>query len=165
MRYAVPLLMMVILSSCGKTEYVIGIGEKIYHHGAEYSVNNLIITRFIRKGTDTLHARGMFYLVDFKVENKSRRNGIKWDNSIAFITDEKAGMFENSPEVQRFYDASVSFGWKESLLTMRGSSDSTWLAFDLPFNTTQPYLKVRAKTVAGDLFDGALFRRVRVKLH
>jgi hypothetical protein len=153
------------MSCSGETEYVIGIGEKIYHHGVEYSVNNIIITRFLKNGTDTLHARGIFYLVDFKVENKSRRKGIGWDNSIAYITDEKAGTFENNPEVQRFYDASVSFGWKENRMTPPQSSDSTWLAFDLPFNTTQPYLKVHGKTVAGDLPDRALFRRVRVKLY
>ncbi|HOO99842.1 MAG TPA: hypothetical protein PLV06_12680 [Bacteroidales bacterium] len=164
MRYIVSLLLLLSLTGCRKTEYVIDIGEKIYHHGVEYSVSNIIITRFIREGSDTIYARGMFYLVDFKVENKSRRTDISWDNSIAYITDERAGTFESSPEVQRFYNASVSSLWKETWLTPPGSSDSTWLAFDLPFNTTRPYLKIRGKPVAGDLFDGALFRRVRVKL-
>jgi hypothetical protein len=157
---------LVLITSCNseKREYVIGIGEKIHHDDFEYSVSDIIISRFLRNGSDTLHAKGMFYLVKFKVENNSKHNGHEWDNSIAYIIDDRAGLFQNMPEVQEFYEKSKTFGLKEKYNTTPGSADSTYLAFDLPFNSTIPYLKVKGEIQIGDIFDGALFRRVRIKL-
>jgi hypothetical protein len=157
---------LVLITSCTseKREYVIGIGEKIHHDDFEYSVSDIIISRFLRNGSDTLHARGMFYLVKFKVENNAKRVSHEWKNSIAYIVDERSGTFQNDPEIQKFYEKSKPFGLKEKYITPAGSSDSTYLAFDLPFSVTMPYLKVKGDILMGDVLDGALFRRVRIKL-
>jgi hypothetical protein len=156
-----------LLTSCSshRKEYVIGIGEKIHHDDFEYSVTNLIITRFLKNGKDTLHANGMYYLVKFKVDNNAKRVNHEWDNSIAYISDEKAGTFENIPEVQQYFEKFEPYGLKDIYITPAGSADSTYLAFDLPFNVTMPYLKVKGSILIGDVFDGALFRRVRIKLY
>ena len=155
-----------LLTSCNssKREYVIGIGERIHHDDFEYSVSDLIISRFLRNGRDTLYAKGMYYIVRFKVENNAMRVSHEWDNSIAYIVDEKAGSFENVPEVQKFLEKSKPFGLKEKYITPAGAADSTFIAFDLPFNVTMPYLKVKGEILMGDFFDAALFRRVRIKL-
>jgi hypothetical protein len=165
--YWLPVAGLILLASCSpdKREYVIGIGERIHHDDFEYSVSNYTVTRFLKNGSDTLQAKGMFYLVRFKVENNALRVNHEWDNSIAYIVDERAGMFENVPEVQKYLEKSKPFGLKEKYITPAGSVDSTYLAFDLPFNVTMPYLKVKGETLMGDFFDGALFRRVRIKLY
>lgn len=166
MKYIIPAMIMLVMLSCSSgTEYVILPGEKIHHHGYEYSVKDLIITRFLKNGNDTLHAKGMFYIVEFRVDNNKRHSSHEWDNSIAYITDERAGTFENLPAVQEFYELSHPFGLNVRYLTKPGTSDSTYLAFDLPFNVTMPYLKVKGKILPADILDGKLFRRVRVKLY
>jgi hypothetical protein len=166
MKHYFTIFILLLLSSCksNKTEYIIGVGERIHHDDFEYSVPGYMVTRFLKNGSDTLHAQGMFYIVTFKVENNAKRVGHEWDNSIAYIVDERAGSFENVPEVQKFLEKSKSFGLKESYNTVAGSADSTCLAFDLPFNVTLPYLKVRGSILMGDMFNGALFRRVRIQL-
>lgn len=158
---------LILITSCsqGKKEYVIGIGERIHHGNFEYSASDIIITRFLKNGRDTLYAEGMFYLVKFKVENNSKRTGHEWDNSIAYIIDDRSGSFQNMPDVQKFYEKSKPFGLKERYITAPGTADSTYLAFDLPFSVTIPFLKVKGKFLMRDVFDGALFRRVRVKLY
>lgn len=166
MKHIFPLLFL-LLTSCisDQKEYVIGVGERIHHDDFEYSVTDIIITRFLKNGTDTLHAKGMFYLVEFKVENNAKRVNHVWNNSIAYIVDEKAGSFENVPAVQKYYENYKPFGLKDKYITPSGSADSTYLAFDLPFTVTMPYLKVKGNTLMGDVFDGAQFRRVRIKLY
>ena len=156
-----------LLTSCfpNRKEYVIEIGESIHHDDFEYSVTDLIITRFLKNGNDTLHADGMFYLVKFRVENNAKRVSHEWDNSVGYIVDERAGTFENINDVQQYFEKIKSFGLKDQYITSSGSADSTYLAFDLPFNVTMPYLKVKGETLVGDVFDGAQFRRVRIKLY
>jgi hypothetical protein len=157
----------ILLVSCSsnRQEYLIGVGERIHHGKFEYSASDVIITRFLKNGSDTLHAKGMFYLVKFKVENNSKRTGHEWDNSIAYIIDDRAGSFQNMSVVQEFYEKSKPFGFKEKYITAPGSSDSTYLAFDLPFSVTIPFLKIKGNFMMRDIFDGALFRRVRIKLY
>ena len=107
----------------------------------------------------------MFYLVRFRTENNAKRVSHEWNNSIAYIVDEKAGTFENIPGVQEYFEKVKSYGLKDKYITHAGSADSTYLAFDLPFNVTMPYLKVKGSMLMGDVFDGAMFRRVRIKLY
>lgn len=158
---------LILISSCSqvKKEYVIGIGERIHHDDFEYSVPDLIISRFLRNGRDTLYAKGMFYIVKFKVENNAKRVSHEWDNTIGYIVDERAGTFQNNPEIQSYFEKSKPFGLREKYITPPGSADSTFLAFDLPFSVTMPYLKVQGEILMGDVFDGNLFRRVRIKLY
>ncbi len=156
----------ILLASCSsnRQEYVIGIGERIHHGNFEYSASEIIITRFLKNGSDTLHAKGVFYLVKFKVENNSKHTGHEWDKSIAYIIDDRAGSFQNIQEVQEFYEKSKPFGLRGKYNTAPGTADSTYLAFDMPFSVTMPFLKIKGDILIGDIFDGALFRRVRIKL-
>ena len=123
MKTIFPIILTFLLTSCSsrKTEYVIGVGEKIHHDDFEYSVSSYTVTRFLKNGSDTLHAKGMFYLVKFKVENNSKRTGHEWDNSIAYIIDDRAGSFQNMPDVQEFYEKSKPFGLKEKYNTSAGT--------------------------------------------
>ncbi len=158
-------ILLLAASGCGRREYVIDIGEKLHHRKFDYSVTDLIITRFIKYNADTLHAKGMFYIVKFKVENNSHKRPHRWNSSLVYITDERAGNFDPVPDVSRFFCRSQNLVFKEDYITAAGSSDSAYLAFDLPFKVTMPYLKVEGKMLPGDIFDGALFRRVRIKLY
>lgn len=163
-RLSILLLFVLPFFSC-KREYVVNVGERIHHDDFEYSVPNYMITRILRNGEDTIQAKGMFYIVTFKVENNARRVSHEWDNSIAYIVDERAGEFSNQPEIQKLYNQLKPFGLKEKYVTSAGTADSTCLIFDLPFIVTMPCLKVKGDILMGDVFDGALFRRVRVKLY
>ena len=159
-------LLVALLGSCNsnKMEYVIGVGEKIHHDDFEYSVTDYIVTRFLKNGNDTLKAKGMFYLITFKVENKAMRVNHNWNNSVAYIIDGKGNVYENQKDVQQYFEKINSFGLKETYNTMAGRSDSTILAFDLPFSVTKPYLRVRGEILMGDVFDKARFRKMMVKL-
>lgn len=160
-------LIIILCSSCKRdfSKYVIGLKQNIHHDDFEYSVSDYIVTRFLKNKNDTLHARGMFYLVTFRVENRAKRVDHNWDNSVAFIIDERGKTYENLKDVQQYYEKIHPFGLKETYTTLHGRSDSTVLAFDLPFNLTRPYLRVRGKILMGDALDGARFRKMLVKLY
>jgi hypothetical protein len=167
MKKVLPFLLLLLLTSCNsnRTEYVIEVRQNIHHDDFEYSVSNYIVTRFLKNGKDTLLARGVFYLVNFKVENRAKRVEHKWDNSTAYIIDERGNIYDNINAVQQFFEKSYHFGLKDKYITPAGTSDSTFLAFDLPFDVTRPFLKVRGEILMGDFFDRASFRRVRIKLY
>jgi hypothetical protein len=167
MKQTLPFLILLLLTSCNsnRTEYVIGVRQNIHHDDFEYSVSNYIVTRFLKNGNDTLFARGVFYLVNFKVENRAKRVNHEWNNSTAYLIDERGNIYDNISNVQQFFNKSYHFGLKEKYITPAGTSDSTFLAFDLPFDATRPFLKVRGEILMGDFFDRASFRRVRIKLY
>jgi hypothetical protein len=157
---------MFLLISCtsNKTKYVISVGERIHHDDFEYSVANYMLTRFLKSGPDTLYANGVFYVVTFRVDNRARRVGHDWDNNIGYITDESGVKYENIPRVQQFLEKSHPFGYRDKYNTPAGASDSTYLAFDLPFTVTRPFLMVRGENLMGDMFDRGKFRRMMIKL-
>jgi hypothetical protein len=144
--------------------YIIPVGQRIHHDDFEYSVANYMVTNFLRAGTDTLHAKGMFYLVNFKVENRALRVSHEWSNNIAYIIDGAGGKYENVPSVQQFFLKSHKFNYQESYSTPAGSSDSTFLAFDIPLTVIRPCLMVKGSTLMGDIFDNGKFRRMMIKL-
>jgi hypothetical protein len=157
----------VLLTACNqdKREYIIGLNERIRHDDFEYSVSNYMVSRFLRNGPDTLKAQGVFYLVTFRTDNLAMRVSHKWNNNIAYIVDEKGRTFENKPDVQQYFEKTNPFGLKENYITTAGRSDSTIIAFDLPFDVTKPCLKVKGEILMGDMFDGARFKRMRIKLY
>lgn len=166
MKYIVILLTITSIISCKSTgtKYILGLREKIHHDDFEYSVSNYIVSRFLKNGADTLHARGVFYLVLLKVENNARRVNHKWNNSIGYIMDERGNTYENLPEVQEFWNKVRPFGLKDEYITRASVTDSTYLAFDLPFDVTKPFFKVRGEVLMGDMLDRARFRKMMVRL-
>jgi hypothetical protein len=167
MRLVCVIFALFLLFSCNsdRTENVIGIGERIHHDDFEYSVSDYTVTKFLNNGTDTIRAQGTYYMVNFKVENRALRVGHKWDNSIAYIIDEKGNSYENNKDVQQFYGKVHPFGFNDFYDTMAGTADSTILVFDIPLNIKKPYLKFRGDILMGDVFDGGRFRRMKVKLY
>jgi hypothetical protein len=157
-----PVLMVACVSQ--NREIEIGLKERIHHDDFEYSVQNYLVSRFLKNGNDTLKAKGVFYMITFRTENLAMRVNHKWDNSIAFIVDEKDRIYENEPKVQEFYENARPFGLKEKYVTPAGGSGSTILAFDIPFDATRPWLKVRGKILMGDVLNGARFKRMRIRL-
>ncbi|MGD0342352.1 MAG: hypothetical protein ABSA76_11680 [Bacteroidales bacterium] len=166
MKYSLFLVPLLFLTSCNSNNNnnFIEVGERIHHDDFEYSVTNYTVSRFLKNGTDTLKANGMFYVVTFRVENRAGRVGHNWDNTIGYIIDEKGIKYENLPQVQQFLEKSHSFGYREKYNTPAGSSDSTFLAFDLPFTVTRPFLMVRGETLMGDVFDRGKFRKMMIRL-
>jgi hypothetical protein len=166
MKLLLPIILLVLISSCtsDRSRYVISAGERIHHDDFEYSVSDYVVTRFLKNGSDTLHARGMFYVVTFKVDNEAKRVSHEWKNSTAYIIDERGGKYESDTDAQKFYESYHPFGLKDNYSTAAGSSDSTILIFDLPFNVTRPGLKVRGEILMGDIFNGVKFRKMLVRL-
>ncbi|MCX6303115.1 MAG: hypothetical protein NTW82_13135 [Bacteroidia bacterium] len=167
MRLVCPLFALFLLFSCNsdRSENLIGIGDRIHHDDFEYSVSDYTTTKFLTNGIDTLKAHGIYYLVNFKVENRAMRVGHKWDNFIAYLIDEKGNSYENNTDLQQFYGKTHPFGFNENYETSAGIADSTILVFDIPLNITEPYLKVRGEILMGDVFDRARFREMKVKLY
>jgi hypothetical protein len=166
MKLKTLICFLVLLYSCknDRKGIVIGLHQNIHHDDFEYSVSDYKMTGFLNNSADTLKAKGIFYLVNFKVENRALRVGHKWNNSIAYIVDDKGNDYENDTYAQQFYEKSHPFGFSENYNTLSGTTDSTILIFDLPANIREPYLKVRGDILMGDVADRARFRKVRVKL-
>jgi hypothetical protein len=167
MKGRVLAIFVLAVTSCNtdRNDTVIGLKQNIHHDDFEYSVSDYIITRFLKAGNDTIKAQGAYYLIKFRVENRAMRIDHTWDNSIGYIIDERGNTYENISEVQKFWERINKFGLREQYITRPGTSDSTCLAFDLPFNTTKPYFKVRGSILMGDVFDRAKFRKMRIRLH
>lgn len=167
MRHKALVFILLIAGSCNsdRKEMSIGLKQNIHHDDFEYSVSNYMITKFLKSGNDTLKAEGVFYLVMFRVENRAKRIDHIWDNFIGYIIDEKGNIYENINEVQQFWEKVNEFGLRKQYTTRPGTTDSTYLAFDLPFNITKPSLKVRGSVLMGDVFDRAKFRKMRIRLY
>ncbi len=167
MRNKVLAMLLLIFSSCNpdRTDIVVGLKQNIHHDDFEYSVSDYMVTRFLKAGSDTLQAKGVFYLVKFRVENRAKRVDHAWNNSIGYIIDERGKTYENIDEVQQFLEKVNNFGLKEQYTTRPEMTDSTYLAFDLPFNVTKPSFKVRGSILMGDVFDRGRFRKMRIRLY
>jgi len=147
-----------------KKPEIIGLNQNIHHDDFEYSVTAFTTTPWIINDKDTIFAKGNFYLIHFKMINQALRVGHRWDNSIAYIVDEKGNKYENSYEYQKAVDKSQPFGFKEIYNTSHGSTDTTILVFELPADVREPYLKVKGDILMGDELDGARFKRMKIKL-
>jgi hypothetical protein len=161
---AYSLALIVISCSSNNNPIIIGLNENIHHDDFEYSVTDFTTTHQIINGTDTISSDGLFYLIHFKVINKALRVYHKWDNSIAYIVDENGKRYENDIRSQKGLDKTQHFGFKEIYNTPHGSTDTTILVFDLPLDVREPYLMVKGEILMGDTFDGARFKRMKVKL-
>ena len=144
--------------------YIIGLNQNIHHDDFEYSVTAFKTTPKLETDRDTIFARGIFYLVHFKVVNNALRVGHQWNNSIAYMVDEKGTRYENIEETQVLINRYVPFGLKNIYNTPHGTADSTILVFDLPADAREPYLMVRGEILMGDAFNGARFKKMKVKL-
>jgi hypothetical protein len=157
---ALLLLCSVIISSCTAKEKVIGLRENIHHDDFEYSVQSVDKTDRI----GNLHARGVFYLVAFQVENRAKRVDHRWTNDIAYVQEETGIRHGNDAQAQRELNRIRSFGLKDEYVTPAGSIETTLLVFDLPTNAVAPCLQVRGSVLMGDVFDGGQYRTVKVRL-
>jgi hypothetical protein len=166
MRNFTLLFTLVLLLACSRSAdfYVLSVGQKIHHDDFEYSVSNYMVTNFLKYGRDTLRAKGMFYLVNFRVDNNARRVSHAWNNNIGYIIDGAGGVYNNITSVQQFLLKSHKFKLQDQFLTPAGSADSTWLAFDIPVSVTRPCFMVKGETLMGDAFNGGKFRRMMIKL-
>lgn len=150
--------------SCGPDERTIRVGQRIHHDDFEYSVTSYRIAKTIGEGTGAITAAGNFYIVSFLVENNAKRVQHKWDDSIAYVVDEKENVYENLPWTREALKQTSPFHGAEEHVTPAGSSASTVLVFDLPVDVHAPGLKVRGETLMGDFFDGGQFRKVKIEL-
>lgn len=158
--------LIIAFSSCssGKKEAITGLNQNIHHDDFEYAVTGFTKTNLLTSGNDTIMAKGIFYLVHFRVINKALRVNHQWNNSIGYLVDDNGNRYENIKDHQKFLDKSFQFGWKEIYNTPHGQTDTTILVFDLPVDIAQPYLMVRGDILMGDAFDGGRFRRIKVRL-
>jgi hypothetical protein len=154
------LLASIIFISCSGREKTIGIGESIRHDDFEYSVSDFEKTEKI----GNWKASGIFYIVHFRVQNDAKRVDHGWRNNVAYITDEKENIYENSNELQKQLNSIRQFGYKDSYLTQAGTTESTIMVFDVPNSVKEPFLKVRGDFLIGDLFDGGQFKKTKIKL-
>jgi hypothetical protein len=167
LNYILAVVIALSLLSCKseKKDNIIGLNQRIHHDDFEYSVTSFLRTPSLVEFPEQITEPGSnYYLVRFKVENRALRVGHVWDNSIGYITDENGNKYENSKEDQILLDKALHFGWKEKYVTPAGTSDSTVLVFDIPPGVSKPYLMVRGGILMGDVFNGARFRKIRVKL-
>jgi len=154
------LIIVIILSGCAE-EKTINIGENIQHDDFEYSVQGVRKTDMI----GNVKANGLFYIINFRVENRAKRVSHNWDNSTAYLIDISGKVYENIPEQQRNLTAAEKFILKDKYNTPSGKTESTLLVFEVPAEVKEIYLKVRGEFLMGDLFDGSKFTKTKIKLY
>jgi hypothetical protein len=162
-RAAIPfgLALIALAGACAGPPRTIGIGQNIHHDDFEYTVRR--VERLDQIGT--LKPVGLFYVVTFQVENRARRVGHDWDNTLAYLTDERGREYENSASAQRALNDLEPFNWRDRYHTNAGDTETTKFVFDLPRTVAEPYLRVRGETLMGDVFDGNQFTKTRVNLY
>ncbi len=149
-----------LFSSCSKEDKVISLKENIHHDDFEYSVQSVEKSDSIA----AVKAKGTFYIVTFRVENKAKRVNHEWENSIAYIVDKDGKEYENSNELQNDLAKIKLFVPKVKHNTPAGETESALLVFDIPNDVKEPFLKVRGSFLMGDMFDGNRFKNTKVKL-
>jgi hypothetical protein len=164
--YCPLLIAMIIFCSCssnGRNE--IGMNERIHHDDFEYSVTGYDTTVSLGSGLRKCPDSQFFYLVHFRVENNAGRVNHRWDNSIAFITDENGNRYENDTTLQKILDSGLHFGWEKQYITPAHHTDTTILVFTLPESVRSPFLRVRGSILMGDVFDRGKFLRTKIRLY
>jgi len=156
----VSVFLVVLMTSCSREQKTIGLKENIHHDDFEYSVQSIEKKEWI----GSVKARGMFYLVTFRVENDAKRVEHKWDNNIAYLVDEAGKEYENSFDQQENLLRTMAYQLKKEYHTAAGETESTILVFDVPAEVKEPYLKIRGEFLMGDMFDGNQFKNTKIKL-
>ncbi|AMY07102.1 hypothetical protein LuPra_00269 [Luteitalea pratensis] len=148
------------LTGCSQ-DPLLAVGEPIRHDDFLYTV--LAARRVDAIGSRA--ARGQFLVVHFGVTNRAMRVSHTWTNHIAYLVDANGHRLENDDTLQQQLDGLHPFGWAAEYVTAAGAKRSTMLVFELPADVARPLdLMVRGELLMGDVFDGARFRRSRVRL-
>jgi hypothetical protein len=150
-----------LATACGGPPQTIGIGQTIHHDDFEYSVRSV----GTRDRIGALVPAGVFHVVTFQVENRARRVGHEWDNTIAYLVDEQGREYENVAGAQRQLNELQPFGYQSRYRTNAGDTETTKFVFDLPRAEAHPVLRVRGETLMGDVLDANRFKRISVKLY
>jgi len=156
---AAALGLALVSAACG-AERVVGVGDRVRHDDFMYSVVGVDRAKEI----GNRHAHGTFHIVTFRVENRAGRVSHEWGNDVAYVVDERGRQFENDGEVQRTLDARAPFGLSDHYVTRAEALQTTKLVFDVPDDAEAPCLKFRGYLLMGDVFDGNLYKRTRVRL-
>jgi hypothetical protein len=160
-RALICLITALIICSCSADEKVIVLNQETQHDDFFY-----LVTDFYK--TDEIggqKAKGIFYVVTFKVVNRAKRVDHPWDNSITYVVDENGRQFHNLPEMQNALNFFKPFNLRDRHVTKAGETESTIFVFDIPNDSKQPYLKYEGDFLMGDMFDGSRFSRTKVKLY
>lgn len=160
LKAVILMFSIVFISSCSNEQKTIGLKQNIHHDDFEYSVQSVEK----REWFGSVKAKGMFYLVTFRVENDAKRVEHKWDNNITYLIDENGKEYENSYDQQVNLLRTITYSLKKEYHTAAGKTESTILVFDVPTDVKEPYLKVRGDFLMGDLFDGNQFKNTKIKL-
>jgi hypothetical protein len=152
-----------ILVSCAR-ERVIGMNERIHHDDFEYLVTGYTVTDSIGSGESQRKAAGEYYVVTFVVENHAMRVNHDWNDSIAYVVDDRGNHYENLPELRELLKGEKPIHYSPEHRTPAGETESTQLIFDLPKNVVHPFLMVRGDLLMGDVFDGKAFTKTKIKL-
>ena len=155
-----PLLLLVLLSSCSGDEKVVELKQELQHDDYFYSVEGYYKADEIGKEK----ASGTFYVVTFKVTNRAKRVDHPWENSITYVVDENGKEYQNLPDKQQLLNKIISFNLKDKHVTKAGEQETTVFVFDIPNNVKQPFLKYNGDFLMGDMFDGNQFKHARIKL-
>lgn len=147
-----------------RPERVIGLGERIHHDDFEYSVVDVKKMKSIGEGENPVAAKGVFYIVTLKVENRAIRVDHEWDISMAYVEDESGRKYERSLEGQEARDEAQGIHNAALHTTPPGVSETADVVFDLPADAKNPCLKIWKDVLMGDMFDGIAYRKVKVQL-
>ena len=147
-----------------RPEKVIGLGERIHHDDFEYSVVDVKKLKSIGESENLATARGTFYIVTLKVENRAIRVNHEWDILMANIEDELGRKYNRSLEGQEAWDKAQGVRNAASHNTPPGVSETADIVFDLPIDVKSPGLKIWKDVLMGDVFDGVAYRKVKVQL-
>ena len=158
-------VLLILLMSCSSEtkERIINPGESIRHDDFFYSVTGFGVVKQIGVHQDSV-GHNNFYIVNFKVVNQAVRVDHPWNNSVAYLKDEKGNVYENQASLQAELNKMSPFNLKDNYVTTFQSMDTTVFVFEVPQYVKYPYLMVRGETLMGDFFDGNQFSKTKIKL-
>lgn len=160
LKKIIPLLLVIVFSSCSGDEKVVELKQEVQHDDYFYSIDGYYKADEIAKEK----AAGTFYVVTFNVTNHAKRVNHPWDNSIVYVVDENGKEYQNLPDKQKLLNNIIPFNLKDKHITKAGETETTVFVFDIPNNVKYPFLKYNGEFLMGDMFDGNRFKHARVKL-
>ena len=160
LRFTSILAAAVLWTSCSREEPTLRVGQPIHHDDFEYTVDSLERTPRIADR----QAHGVFYLIEFRVDNHAKRVNHRWANDIAYLVDSAGRRYESDIDAGRALAAARGVPFRDQYVTPPGGTDRALLVFDLPSNVSEPFLMVRGWFLMGDVFDLGQYARRRVRL-
>lgn len=149
-----------MLYAFAKPHHYVSIGTPIRQDDFTYTVTGSRKVATLGQGARQIHARGIFYVIQVRLDNHAVRVPFEWDDDIVRIIDSGGQTYRVTDPGQKQLLAAAPV----EHTVPAGASGIFQVAFDVPKDIRQPAVAFENGILMGDAFDFVAYRRVAVAL-